>query len=699
MPARIVGAGKLCRRAASFANRRVHSVDDESSVVRSFRERLHLGERDDYTFRPARGDRILSILSLIGKNSVAWLTFLLAVPAFAGPPSDTLLPNTTKGYVAVARPAEFKERWLKTQWGQMANDEVMQPFVEDLRKQLEDEYNALEDKLGIAWDDLEGVSGGELSLALIERKDRDAALAITIDVTDHQRQAEGLLAAAHKRFAARNGSKQTVKAGGVTLHVFAVPGSGGAAPQTTVYFINDNVLVGVDDRALADAMVKRFAGNASDNLASIVAYKEVMARCARESKDLKPEARWFVEPFGCIYAARTLDKKRTTQPGDQDFVKILQDTGFDAIKGVGGYVNQLVNNQVEFMHRTCVYAPPVNANDALRWTESMRMLQLPNTSGFDPQSFVPRDTAGYRTFSIRILDAFDNLGPLVDAIKDHEGAWANSLEGWKNDLYGPKVDVRSEMIAHLGERVTLFTGYDVPISVESERSLIAVETTNENALRAAFEKWMKSEPDFKRHQIGPYIVWERVPPKADIEDLEIDVPGFTPLGADEEEQAAAEEDERERVLPNSAVTIALGHLMMASDIDYLGEILGGFGQRDRLASSADYQQVVSVLDHQMPGERSVLEFGRSDEELRPIFELIRQGKMPESKSILGKLLNKVLTTEKEREDGVLRKQQIDGSSLPSFEAVRRYFGPHGGVVRSENDGWTMTGVVLNKEAP
>jgi hypothetical protein len=73
--------------------------------------------------------------------------------------------------------------------------------------------------------------------------------------------------------------------------------------------------------------------------------------------------------------------------------------------------------------------------------------------------------------------------------------------------------------------------------------------------------------------------------------------------------------------------------------------------------------------------------------------------MPEAKSILGKLLNRILTTEKEQRDGILRKQQIDGSSLPNFEAVRRYLGPHGGVVRSEKEGWIMTGVVLNKEAP
>jgi hypothetical protein len=688
MPAKILATGNLCRLSPGDTNCGPGPADDEERC----------SPAHAFSSTPVNGDHNLNIASRLCRKYFATSLILIALPAFAAPPSDTLLPNATKGYISVARPAEFKERWLKTQWGQMLNDEVMKPFVEDLREQLQDEYSAVEEKLGLRWDDLEGVANGELSFALIEQKDRYAALAITIDVTDHQQQADRLLAAVEKRFAARNIRKQAAEFEGATLHMFTIPSAGSAGPQTTVYFIKDNLLVGVDRKQLAEEMLKRFAGNATDNLASVAAYKSVMAKCGQEAKELKPEARWFVEPFGFIFAARTLEKKKDAQSGDQDFVKIFQETGFDAIQGVGGFVNQLVDGHVEFMHRTCVYAPPVDGKDPLRWTKSMRMLQLPNVAGFEPQSFVPRMSAGYRTISLDIGLAFDHVGPLVDRIKDHEDAWANSLEGWKNDRFGPRVDVENEIIAHLGQRITLFTGYDVPISVESERSLFAIETTNEKALLQALEKWMKSEPDFERRELGEYIVWERKPPEA-IEVPEIDVPlGFTPLG-DEDDEVGEEEEEREPVLPNSAMTVALGHLMMASDIDYLTEILGGFGQRERLASSEDYKQVASVLNHHTPSERSFLEFGRSDEELRPIFELVREGKMPESKSILGKLLNRILTTEKEQRDGILRKQQIDGSSLPSFEAVRRYLGPHGGVIRSQNDGWMMTGVVLNKEAP
>ena len=77
-----------------------------------------------------------------------------------------------------------------------------------------------------------------------------------------------------------------------------------------------------------------------------------------------------------------------------------------------------------------------------------------------------------------------------------------------------------------------------------------------------------------------------------------------------------------------------------------------------------------------------------------MYELIRAGRMPESETMLGKLLNSLLGEGKE---GVPRAQRIDGSKLPDFEAVRRYFGPAGGTFTSEADGWFVTGVFMTKD--
>src|SRR5450755_576865 len=130
---------------------------------------------------------------------VATLPF--ARSAWAATASDVLLPATTKGYVSAAQPADLKEHFQETLVGQLIYDDDMQPFVKSLQKQLETKLGAIEERLGFTIDDLEGLAAGEMSLSVIEHKDRSAVMATTIDVTKHDKQAERFLAVVEKRFA------------------------------------------------------------------------------------------------------------------------------------------------------------------------------------------------------------------------------------------------------------------------------------------------------------------------------------------------------------------------------------------------------------------------------------------------------------------------------------------------------------------
>jgi hypothetical protein len=71
--------------------------------------------------------------------------------------------------------------------------------------------------------------------------------------------------------------------------------------------------------------------------------------------------------------------------------------------------------------------------------------------------------------------------------------------------------------------------------------------------------------------------------------------------------------------------------------------------------------------------------------------MLRQGSMPKSKSLTGQLLNGILGDGK---PGTVRTQRLDGSTLPDFEMVRRYFGTVGVGMQSLPDGWYVTGVSL-----
>jgi hypothetical protein len=52
----------------------------------------------------------------------------------------------------------------------------------------------------------------------------------------------------------------------------------------------------------------------------------------------------------------------------------------------------------------------------------------------------------------------------------------------------------------------------------------------------------------------------------------------------------------------------------------------------------------------------------------------------------------------EGKEGVLRTQRIDGNKLPDYDMVRRYLGPAGMTMTTEEEGWFVTGFLLNKEA-
>ncbi len=626
--------------------------------------------------------------------AVALATICASAAQAAVPQSDTLLPATTKGYVSLAQAEEMQSRWNQTQWGQLLHDEIMRPFVDDLQKQMDDKLGLLAEKLGITRDDLDGVAAGELSLAVIERKDRPAALAITIDVTGRKVMVDKLMAAIEKRFAARKGRKSTVQVDGTTFTVFNIPpADANGAAQETVYFLKDDVLCGIDDRSEATAMLKRFAGAGKDNLQSVAAYAATMERCKKEAQDLAPELRWYAEPFGLIFAARTL-RKAPRNSHDKDYAAIFQSQGFASIQGAGGYVNLLVDGGIEILHRTSIYAPPVpgKENDPLRWNLAMRMMQMSNTPWGPPPAWVPRMSASYSTINFEPTTVFDNLGTLVDAINGRKDIWKTTIEGWKSDPYGVHIDVRKEFVENLAGKLTVVTDFTTPITVNSERSLIAIEAKNEKGVFDALVKWMKGE-NYKRIKIGEVDAWESLPPETNNDELDLLSIQLGGSGA-----KPKEEKKHEKLLPNSAVCVAHNHLMITSDVDYLKDILAGFPQHERLATSYDFKQVVEVMNKVDPGAYSAWSFVRTDEELRPTYELIRQNKMPQSDTLLGKLLNNLLTTEAERKEGVTRKQRVDGSKLPSFEAVRRFFGPAGRSLRSYPDGWVLSGVFLNTEA-
>jgi hypothetical protein len=88
-------------------------------------------------------------------------------------------------------------------------------------------------------------------------------------------------------------------------------------------------------------------------------------------------------------------------------------------------------------------------------------------------------------------------------------------------------------------------------------------------------------------------------------------------------------------------------------------------------------------------------FSRTEEQFRVMYELFKQGRLPEADTFLAHFINFVMGEEKE---GVTRKPRLDGSKLPEYQLVQKYLGPAGSFVTSEKQGWFIVGFTAGGNA-
>ena len=137
----------------------------------------------------------------------------------------------------------------------------------------------------------------------------------------------------------------------------------------------------------------------------------------------------------------------------------------------------------------------------------------------------------------------------------------------------------TDLIQHLGRRVSVLTDYQLPITTTSERLLVAIEATNAKAVAAAIAKLMKNDPTVRRRNVNGQIIFEFVeddtaPPAAPQISFG-DAPAVTPAHpAEEKEKGKGRRGQRKNrrnipCCPMVRMTVWKGHLLIASHIDFL----------------------------------------------------------------------------------------------------------------------------------
>ena len=277
---------------------------------------------------------------------------------------------------------------------------------------------------------------------------------------------------------------------------------------------------------MRDILARLVNGGQAHSLSQVVAYQKVMGRCAADVPQHVPSIRWYIKPIGFAEATRAATPLEK-QPKGKTIIEYMRHQGYTAFQGIGGFVDVSADGY-QIVHRTAVYAPQP-------YEQSMKMFVFPNAKDkdFTPQPWVGRDVATYFTVYVDILNAFDNFGPLYDEIIGEDGVWKQTLKGYIEDPNSLQTDIRKELVANLGKRVTMVVDYNLPITTTSERLLWAIELKDkaaEAAVAKAIEKCVKNDPTIKRREYRRATSFGKLSKRKrpSVPQLKVDVPTLTP---------------------------------------------------------------------------------------------------------------------------------------------------------------------------
>lgn len=656
-------------------------------------------------------------------------SFLLTLFAFVGcarlltaaQPIENILPDNVKGFVSVPNLDDLEEHWEKTQIGQLADDEAMQPFIDSLREQIRAGGKQRLARLGLSWEDLRPVPTGEVAVAVTwdappAAKGRAPApsgranLVTVADITGNRANADALV----KEMTAgirKDGGKQ-VRAARKDMHVYSLPARAGEkSPRQVAIYLDDTFLVVGDAPEIVEDIATAAAKGRKDNLGEVEAFAAVMKRVAPEAGGSPPHLRWFIEPFGYADAARALNPPKERRRG-KDLRKALANQGFAAIEGFGGFVN-FMEKDLEVLQRVAVYAPPVPGAE-VKYKQAARMLNFPSGAYTPPPAWIPEGVSSYLSFNWDLKEAFEGAGAMVDEMANEPGTFEDVLESLAEERNGPKVNLRSELVANLGTHVTVISDYVEPIDENSERLVFAVEVNNSEAVAEAIRKSMEADPGVRKRTVEGRVIWEIVEEQGGLPGVDVDsgAAGEVDHADRDRDQrkrprrrlaAEDEELEEERLLPHGAITVTTlkdgageerDYLVVASHLDYLTEILKLDQSETPLATSADYLAVMKRMESLGSKGASFRGFTRTAEAYRPTYEMLKAGTMPKSESAVGRILNRVLGDD--LREGEMREAEVDGSTLPDYKTVRSSLGPAGMFVTAQEDGWLIIGFTLGE---
>jgi hypothetical protein len=594
-------------------------------------------------------------------------------------PAAKLFPADTQALFSLPHSEAFLAAWKETQLGKLAEDPQLKDFWTTQQKEIQDRFSEAGWQLNLEIEDIQELSGGQTSLGWILRTaeaNKPFSIAMIIDVVNRSVPAESFLKRVDTELKAKNAVANTITVSGVKVFQYTLPKvAGDTRSHEAFYGLSKDQLLATDDLLTMNELLAAQSGAKKDSLADSELYTRVQAKIPNEGDH--PEMEYFVRPIGFAKLLRSISGKPIKNQAD--ILLILDREGFGDLECLAGNV-QISTDTFDFFHHGYLIAkqPPAKA---------VQILDFPNLQKLETPEWINKETASVLSLSWNIKDAFPKFQTIVDALVG-PGTFEGMIEGIRDDPQGPQIDIFKEVLPYLSTELYVITEIVKPISPDSKQSMVVLRLNDPTTkLPKVLDRYGKGEPDSKPIDFEGTRIWsfENKPET----EIELDFGG----GKDTKKKPAEEEP----LLDKWAITIFGEYFIFASDVETIKEAIQR-GKNPAMKSlfekESDVAKVVEMLGDVDGGEgKSMVQITRSDRAFEMQYELFRQGLLPQSRSMMATIMDKIL---KPKNGGQPEIQKLNGANLPPFAKIQHYFTASGGVVRTEKDGWSVQSFIMKK---
>lgn len=621
-----------------------------------------------------------SIQTLLGWVALVALALVQNTQAEELPKAIDLFPETTQAFASLPNSAGFLKNWKQTQLGQLADDQQMKEFWSNQQEELRRRLASAGWQLSLKVEDLENLCSGQAALGLISRPDvteKPFSLALLIDVADREQNLETFFERVAQDMESQKGTLKKIDLGGIEVKHFSIPKLSSDGRARDSYFaVSKNQLLIADDIRSIQELIDAQSKPREDSLAKSELYSKVQERIVRDQH--VAEIEYFVKPLGLGKLLRSISVQKSKK--QVDLLKLLEDQGFGSILAAAGSI-QLAKEDLDMHHQGFILREE-------QVPESVQILDFPNQNALVPPAWISAGSASVMGFSWNFTEAFPKLRGIVDAYIG-DAQFDEILEQIKNDPQGPQIDIRKEILPHIGQEFFTVTEIIEPITPDSKRSLICIKLNDpENKLYGVLNRYSKSEPGSSIEDVGDYRIWKFSNEEEDEEVIEFNNPGS---------KNENEEEEEKPLLNKWGVSIVNGYFVFASNPDSLVQVIENAKNE---SIHGDFEKIESVQAVRAMQTKllsaegySFSEIDLADRSAEMQYELFRQGILPQSRSLMAIIAERILKTDKSK------PQEFQGNKLPPYEQVKHFFTPRGLVVRSEKDGWGIDAFILGKKQP